>query len=412
MVSTLGGGVKHRKVLLTMRIVLAGAGIGGLTAAAALADRAEVVVLEQAATLTEVGAGLQLGPNATRVLQRLGLGDGLDAIGFEPHAIEIRDAASGALELRQPLGEVARARWGSPYLHVHRSDLQALLRERAARTADIRLGARVEGVEHDGGKAVIRLAGGGTVEADAVIGCDGLRSAVRAALFGEGRPRFTGMSAWRGTVAAGALPAGLIPPVAGIWTGAGRHFVHYYVRGGALVNFVGVVERADWTDESWTERGDKAELARDFAGWPEPVAALIEAVPEAWRWALFDRPPLAQWSKGRVSLLGDAAHPMLPSFAQGASQAIEDGEAVARHLLSVTEVETALAAYQAERLERTTRIQALSRRNAKLFHMGQATRLLFAGAAAMGKLTGSGGPAQFDWLYGHRQHLPAAPGQG
>ncbi len=149
------------------------------------------------------------------------------------------------------------------------------------------------------------------------------------------------------------------------------------------------------------------ELARDFAGWPEPVATLIEAVPEAWRWALFDRPALTQWSRGRVSLLGDAAHPMLPSFAQGASQAIEDGEAVARHLMSGADVDTALAAYQEERLARTTRVQALSRRNARLFHMGQTTRLLFAGEAAVARLTGSDGPARFDWLYGHRQHLPA-----
>lgn len=407
MVRKLSGRVKQRKVSLIMRIVLAGAGIGGLTAAVALGDRAEVLLPEQAGALTETGAGLQLGPNATRVLQRLGLGRELDAIGFEPQAIEIRDAASGALELRTPLGAAAKARWGSPYLHVHRSDLQGILRDRASQTADIRLGARVEGLEQDVGKVVLRLAGGGAVEADAVIGCDGLRSAVRAALHGEGRPRFTGMSAWRGTVAADALPKGLIPPVAGIWTGRGRHFVHYYVRGGALVNFVGVVERADWTHESWTEQGDKAELARDFAGWPAPVAALIEAVPEAWRWALFDRPALPRWTTGRASLLGDAAHPMLPSFAQGASQAIEDGEAVARHLLSGAEVEAALMAYQDERLERTTRVQALSRRNARLFHMGQTTRLLFAGEAALARLTGSGGPARFDWLYGHRQHLPA-----
>jgi salicylate hydroxylase len=202
-------------------------------------------------------------------------------------------------------------------------------------------------------------------------------------------------------VAADRLPPGLIPPVAAVWTGKGRHFVHYYVRGGALVNFVGMVERSEGAGESWTELGDKTELARDFAGWPPPVAALIEAVPEAWRWALFDRPPLAAWSRGRATLLGDAAHPMLPSFAQGASQAIEDAEAVARHLRSGAGVAAALAAYQAERLERATRVQALSRRNARLFHLGQATRLLFAGEAAVSRLTGGAGPARFDWLYGH-----------
>jgi salicylate hydroxylase len=384
-----------------MRLVLAGAGIGGLTVAAALGGRAEVILLEQARELSEIGAGLQLGPNATRILQRLGLGAGLEAIGFEPQAIEIRDAASRALMLRQPLGSAARERWGAPYLHVHRSDLQALLAGRARETAELRLAARVGGLEQDAAGVRLALSGGGSLEADAVLGCDGLRSAVRAALWGPGRPRFTGMTAWRGTVAADRLPAGLIPPVAAIWTGRGRHFVHYYVRGGALVNFVGVVERSDWTSESWTERGDKAELARDYAGWPEPVLALIEAVPEAWRWALFDRPPLERWSKGRASLLGDAAHPMLPSFAQGASQAIEDAEAAARHLASGADAAAALDAYQAERIERTARVQALSRRNARLFHLGPMARLLFAGEAAVARLRGGDGPARFDWLYGY-----------
>lgn len=403
MVCKLGPSVKLAKVLSRMRIVLAGAGIGGLSAAIALGDRAEVILLEQARELTEVGAGLQLGPNATRVLQRLGLGEGLDAIGFEPQANEVRDSASGALLLRQPLAAVARERWGAPYLHVHRSDLQRLLIERAAQTATLRLGARVEGVDQDGGGVRVRLAGGETVEADAVVGCDGLRSAVRAALWGPGKPRFTGMTAWRGTVATDRLPPGLIPPITAIWTGKGRHFVHYYVRKGAAVNFVGLVEGDDWTSESWTEQGDKAELARDYAGWPKTVTALIEAVPEAWRWALFDRPPLEHWSKGRATLLGDAAHPMLPSFAQGASQSIEDGEAVARHLLSGGDIAASLVAYEGERLARTTRVQALSRRNARLFHMGQTTRLLFAAEAAWAKLAGTAGPARFDWLYGYRQ---------
>lgn len=384
-----------------MRVVLAGAGVGGLTAAAALGAKAEVLVLEQAPGLAEVGAGLQLSPNASRVLRRLGMGPDLEAIGFEPQAIEVRDAASGALMLRQALGPAARERWGAPYLHVHRADLQALLAARAGAAATLRLAARVEGVEQDAARVRLRLADGEAVEADAAIGCDGLRSAVREALWGAGRPRFTGMTAWRGTVETARLPQGLIAPIAAVWTGRGRHFVHYYVRGGAAVNFVGVVEGGGWRSESWSERGDRAELAKDFAGWPEPVQALIEAAPDAWRWALFDRPPLPRWSQGRVSLLGDAAHPMSPAFAQGAAQAIEDGEAVARHLLSGAGVEASLKAYEAERLQRTARVQALSRRNAKLFHMGQTARLLFAGEAAWARLAGAARPARLDWLYGY-----------
>lgn len=377
-----------------MRVALAGAGIGGLTAALAFDPSTEVVLLERAGALAEAGAGIQLSPNASRVLERLGLGEGLARIGFEPQAAEIRSAATGRLLLRQPFGAAARDRWGSPYLHVHRADLQALLAEAVAarpRTS-LRLGAEVETVEAD--RPALGLAGGERVEADAVVGCDGLRSAVRAALWGKGHPRFTGMTAWRGTVEAARLPAGLIAPVAAIWTGPGRHFVHYYVRGGALVNFVGVDEQADWTSESWTERGDKAELARGYAGWPEPVQALIEAAPEVWRWALFDRPPLPNWSKGGATLLGDAAHPMLPSFAQGAAMAIEDAADLGRRLAPGAAVVEALAAYEAERRERTARVQALSRRNAHLFHRPEPVRRVLFGLASV-----MGSARQFDWLY-------------
>ena len=386
-----------------MRVVLAGAGIGGLSAALALDPAVEVVVLERTGALSEVGAGLQLGPNATRVLRRLGLGEALAAIGFEPEANEVREAATGALMLRQPLKAVARTRWGAPYLHIHRADLQDLLARAATARANVtlRLGARVEGFDQDGAGVTVRLAGGETIRADALVGCDGLRSSVREGLWGAGQPRFTGVMAWRGTVEAARLPAGLIPPVTAIWTGKGRHFVHYYVRGGALVNFVGLVRRADWLGESWTEPGDRAELVRDFPGWPPSVAALIEAAPAVLKWAVFDRDPLPAWSKGRVTLLGDAAHPMLPTFAQGASQSIEDAEALGRLLRDPAGVEGALGAYEAERRERTTRVQLLSRRNAWLFHLGAPARAIFAAEAALGRVGLTKGPARFDWLYGY-----------
>ena len=386
-----------------MRVVLAGVGIGGLTAALALDPSIEVVMLEQASGLNEVGAGLQLGPNATRVLRRLGLTEGLAEIGFEPEANEVREAATGALMLRQPLKAVSRQRWGSPYLHIHRADLQGLLARTAAARANVslRLGARVEGLEQDEDKVRVRLAGGEIVEADAVVGCDGLRSVVRQALWGPDQPRFTGMMAWRGTVEASRLPAGLIAPINAIWTGKGRHFVHYYVRQGALVNFVGLVRRDDWRSESWTEKGDKAELARDYPGWPPSVAALIQAAPEALKWATFDREPLEHWSKGRVTLLGDAAHPMLPTFAQGASQSIEDGEALGYWLRDPATAPASLAAYEAERRERTTRVQRLSGRNAWLFHLGPPARALFAAEAMASRLGLAKGPARFDWLYGY-----------
>lgn len=384
-----------------MHVLLAGAGIGGLTAALALRD-ARVTLVEQAERLEEAGAGIQLSPNATRVLIGLGLGDALAAVAFEPEAAEVREAAGGRLLLRQPLGAFARRRWGAPYLHIHRADLQALLLRAVESTgAVLRLGERLVAVEQDAGGGAARLASGERIEADALIGCDGLHSRVRSALWGEERPRFTGNVAWRGAVDAARLPAGLVAPRASVWTGPGRHFVHYFVRGGAAVNFVGVVESRAIEEESWTRAGDPAELARAFAGWPPPVQAILAAVEETWRWPLYDRPALAAWSKGRASLLGDAAHPMLPFLAQGAAMAIEDAAALSRALSQGRTVEEALRAYEAVRRPRTARVQAMSRRNARLFHAPPpVARAAFGAAAALDRLDSSAGARRFDWLYG------------
>jgi salicylate hydroxylase len=386
-----------------MHVALAGAGIGGLTAALALPEFARITLLEQAGALREAGAGIQLSPNATRVLIRLGLGDALTAIAFEPQAAEVRDAATGRLLLSQPLGADARYRWGAPYLHVHRADLQDLLLWAVESRGRVKLNLRskVAGVEQTDKAVTAVLEGGSRLKADALIGCDGLHSKVRSSLWGAESSRFTGQTAWRGTVRTSNLPAGLIPPVAAVWTGPGRHFVHYYVRGGARVNFVGVVERRTWTGESWTEPGDPDQLAADFAGWPREVQAVIGAADEVWRWALFDRPPLPTWTKGRATLLGDAAHPMLPFLAQGAAMAIEDAAALGEALRLEPRIEPALAAYEAARRDRTARVQAASRRNAALFHLPPVlSRLTFGAAAALKGFDDSNGAGRFDWLYG------------
>lgn len=386
-----------------MRIVLAGAGIGGLTAALALPKSVGVTLLEQAPELAEVGAGVQLSPNATRVLDRLGLLPAVEALAFEPQAAEVREAAGGRLLLRQALGAQARARWGAPYLHVHRADLQAVLVEavRARPDCELQLGAKVAAVEPARDRVEAVLADGRRVGGDALVGCDGLHSVVREALWGRERPRFTRQTAWRGLVETSRLPPGLIPPVAAVWTGPGRHFVHYYVRGGALVNFVGVVERAEPTDESWSRRGDPAELAAAFAGWPAPVTAILGAVERTWRWDLYDRPPSPVWSKGRVSLLGDAAHPMLPFLAQGAAMAIEDAAALGEALQAFPEVEAALRGYEARRKDRTARVQAGARRNAALFHLPPPlARSAFGAAGLLDSLAPEKGARRFDWLYG------------
>jgi salicylate hydroxylase len=390
-----------------MRVLLAGAGIGGLTAALALAGRGiSATVIEASPALGEVGAGLQLSPNATRILFGLGLEAPLRAVAFAPDAAEVRDQRSGRRLLRTELGAAAVTRWGAPYLQVHRADLHALL-VRAAQDSgvDIRLGQRLTRLAQDGDGVSAHIAGPhgpSTLEGQALIGCDGLRSAVRAQLWGEDAARYTGQMAWRALVPTEGLRPGLIPPTAMVWTGLGRHLVHYPVRAGALINLVGVVAQRKPPPESWTEAGDLAAFAADFAGWPEPVTALIAAVDTVWRYAILDRPALAVWSRGRVSLLGDAAHPAPPFLAQGAGMAIEDAEALARYLAGPAPVDAALQAYEAERAPRTAKVSAWARRNARLFHLpSPLARGLFGAANRMDGLSPQAAQQRFDWLYGY-----------
>ncbi len=375
-------------------MILVGGGIGGLAAALALARRGVAsTVLERAERFGEVGAGVQISPNAARVLFALGLEVELRRVGFQPDAAAVRDAASGRTLLCNPLGDAATLRWGAPYLTVHRADLHAILAKAVAETglATLRLGARAAALEPGG----VRLQTGEGVEGDVVVGCDGVRSEVRSALFGEDALRFTGQVAWRLTAPADGVRE------ARVWTGPSRHFVCYPVRGGDLMNVVAVTEE-DWRVESWSEPGDKAALLAAFAGWPEAALSLIRSGEGVHRWALYDRPPLACWSKGRASLLGDAAHPMLPFLAQGAAMAIEDAAVLARALTAGDAPEAALRRYEAARRPRTAKIQAWSRRNARLFHLPSAmAQGVFGGAALIDRLTPGGSAARFDWLYGY-----------
>ncbi len=377
-----------------------------MTAALGLSDRGlDVTLLEQASALQEVGAGVQLSANATRLLFRLGLEGPLRAVACAPEAVELRDHRTGRLNLRTRLGAFGEARWGAPYLQVHRADLQRLLLDAAALRPrlDLRLGARVEAVDQEAGRAFVHLKGGGIVAGDAVIGCDGIHSKIRAALWGEDLPRFIGQAAWRGLAAAERLPAGAATPIAGVWTGPDRHFVHYPVRGGALINMVGVVEQRRWRTESWTAQADRSLFAGDFKAWPASVRQLIEAVETPWLFAIHDRAPLPRWSKGRLSLLGDAAHPAPPFLAQGAGMAIEDGEALARRLAQGADVVAALSAYEGERISRTARVQAWSRRNGRLFHLPSPISAgLFAAATRLDSLRGDAPEARLDWLYGYQ----------
>jgi salicylate hydroxylase len=352
------------------RVVIAGAGIGGLAAALALLERGfDVTVCEQAKELREVGAGVQISANGTRVLHALGVLDRLRALACEASGKEIRLWNSGQTWKLFDLGAVSIERYGFPYLTVYRPDLLAVLADavRARKPDAIRLGARAAGVAQHGGNVTLVLEDGGKAEADILIGADGVHSKVREALFGEDRPKFTGLMAWRATVPMRALPAHLHRAVGTNWVGPGRHVVHYPVHRGELMNFVGIVERGDWRVESWTAKGSAEECAADFAGWHADVHAMIANAPSLYKWALLGRDPMGRWTEDAVTLLGDACHPMVPMLAQGAVMAIEDGYVLAR-CLERFDARTALARYEAARLDRTRRAILGSAQNAARFH--------------------------------------------
>jgi salicylate hydroxylase len=385
-----------------LHVIVVGAGVGGLTCALSLARRGNVVtVLERADAPAEVGAGLQLSPNATRVLIDLGLEDELRDTAFAPEAAMVRDRATGRVLLETRLGSFAEHRWGAPYLQIHRADLHGVLMDavKAEPRIAVRFGFPVDGVRQSETR-VAAVSGDEAVEGDVLVGADGVRSKVREILFGPENPRFTGQVAWRGVAKADWRLRGLTPPFAQIWTGEGRHFVHYYLRRGELINVVGVVQR-DWREESWTRPGDPADFAADFAGWPEPVASLIAAVEQPFLWALYGRDPLPNWTQGRATLLGDACHPMLPFLAQGAAMAIEDSAALARLLAESSDVHGALVAYEALRKPRTTKVQERARLNAHLFHLPPPfAGLPFRLASMMDGRDPNRRAMHFDWIYG------------
>ena len=354
------------------RVLIAGAGIGGLTAALSLLRRGiDVDVYEQAAELKEVGAGVQLSANGTRALYALGVGEGLKALSCEAVGKEIRLWNTGQTWKLFDLGAVSIERYGFPYFTVYRPDLLSVLADAVRREKPdaIRLSSRCAGFEQAGGGVRLHLESGGTASGDVLVGADGVHSRIRQALFGAGEATFTGLMAWRGTIPMSRLPSHLARLVGSNWVGPGAHVVHYPLRRGELMNFVGMVERPDWRVESWSTRGTTEELAKDFADWHEDVQAMIRGIDTPFKWALVSRPPLKRWTVGRVTLLGDACHPMLPMLAQGAVMSIEDGYLLGRALEQYgREVELALSCYESARRARTRRAVIGSAENAQRFH--------------------------------------------
>lgn len=387
-----------------MKALVIGGGIGGVTAALCLrAQGIDVELFERADTLSEVGAGIQLSPNGMKVLARLGLDARAEAMAFRPEALEMRLGTSGTQVFSIPMGEGARARYGAPYLHIHRADLMALLSDALAATAPgaVHLGRHLTGLDQDADRVTARFADGSTATGDVLIGADGIHSQVQATLFGASPARFTGNVAWRLVVPADDRLRALVPPTATIWVGPGRHAVTYWLRRGELVNFVGIVEQQGWQKEGWTEPGDIADLRHDFAGWAEPVTEIIARAQACHRWALFDRDPMARWGEGRATLLGDACHPMLPFLAQGAVMAIEDAWVLARNLATHAPVPAALRTYAQARQPRTARVQLGARAQMGRYHqrtvLGQLATygpMWLAARMAPGKVR-----SMQDWLY-------------
>ena len=351
-------------------VLIAGAGIGGLAAALALISRGiRVSVFEQARELAEIGAGVQISANGAHALFSLGLEPALRQVWCEPAGKEIRLWSTGETWKLFDLGAVSRKRYGAPYFMIHRADLHRILLDAVTAAADaISLNARVSGFEQDEDGVTLLCESGLRVRGDALIGADGVHSRIRSVLFGEMPARFTGLLAWRGLIPMDRLPEGLRRPVGTNWVGPGGHVVHYPLRGGALMNFVGTAERDDWRVESWTERGTTSEALNDFRGWNEDVQVLIRNIETPYKWALLGREPLNRWTVGRVTLLGDAAHPTLPMMAQGANMAIEDGVVLARCLDAHDDMPEALQAYEDARRERTSRLVRAANDNATRFH--------------------------------------------
>lgn len=353
-----------------MRILIAGAGIGGLTAALALLRHGiDVEVYEQASELKEVGAGVQLAANGTRVLYALGVGGELKALSCEAQGKEIRHWQTGETWKLFDLGPASIERYGFPYFTVYRPDLLDVLARavRRAKTDAVHLGARCAGFTQDDAGVTLHLENDSTVRGDALIGADGVHSRIRQGLLGPDRPEFTGTIAWRGVVPMERLPQHMARTVGSNWVGPGGHIVHYPLRTGKVMNFVGVLERSDWRIESWTARGTQEELAADYRGWHDDIQAFIRAIDTPYKWALMVRAPLERWTSRRVTLLGDAAHSMLPFLAQGAVMAIEDGFVLARALAAYG-VEEALQHYEAARRDRTRRTVEGSAANMHRFH--------------------------------------------
>lgn len=383
-----------------VKIAIAGAGIGGLTTACCLLKAGyDVELFEQASELSEIGAGIQLSANAMHVLNDLGLGQAIAGFSVRPGAYVFRLHDTGEVIGQFPLAAEHAAMHGAPYNQLHRADLHGLLvaKVKNLKSNAIRLNSRVIGFEESEERVQLDLSDGTRVSADVLVGADGVKSAIRARIAGASPASYTGDAAWRLIVPAARLPANLMGQVMSVWMGPGRHAVCYYLRGGSLLNFVGLVETDEVSEESWTAKHPWETLKADFAGWHTDIQTVIDSADRdmCYRWSLYYRPPIAKWSTRRVTMLGDAVHATLPYLAQGAAMAIEDAAVLTRALGLHDDTAEALRLYERNRIERTSRIVNGSGANRTLFHMSDQLKLREAFANR------DEGKARNEWLYSY-----------
>jgi 2-polyprenyl-6-methoxyphenol hydroxylase-like FAD-dependent oxidoreductase len=384
----------------TSPLIISGGGIGGLAAAMVLAqDGHPVTLLEQASSFGEIGAGIQLGPNIFRMFDYLGLTEAINRVAFFPPGLGMNDVRTGEKVVRVPLGDVARATYGFPYGVIYRADLHQVFLDacRAQPNVTLRTSTKVESFKQTADGVTVQLEGGEVVEGRALIGADGMWSRIREAVVGDGKPRVSGHIAYRAVLKREEVPAHLWSDDVLLWGGEKTHLVHYPLRRGELFNLVAVFHSNKY-DEGWNTFGDTAELNERFADACPQVKELLGKI-ETWKmWVLCDREPVKNWTDKRVTLLGDAAHPMLQYLAQGAGQAIEDA-VVLREALRHTrgDVEKAFQKYQDKRYLRTGRVQLTARFYGDIYHAAGVQRELRNQMFQSG--TESAGFAGLKWMY-------------
>jgi len=382
------------------KVLIVGAGLGGLSAAACLIKAGhDVEIYEQAAVLGEVGAGIQLSANPMHVMRHLGLDQAIVKLGVRPGAYVFRLHDTGEIIQQFPLSEDHERQHGAPYIQIHRADLHELLVDNARRLKPdvIHLKKQAVGFSEDADGVELKFSDGTSARGDILVGADGLKSVIARQIVGPVPASYTGDAAWRVTVPVERLPEKFLDSVMSVFMGPGGHAVCYYVRGGKILNFVGIVETDEVSEESWTVKFPWERLKENYRGWHPIIQTVIDAADkdQCYRWSLHNRLPIRNWSTRRATILGDAAHATLPYLAQGAAMAIEDGAVLARALGQAATIPEALDLYQRNRVDRTAKVVEQSTQNRWLFHLSSEAEIRAAFAQR------NEGADRNKWLYSY-----------